>query len=45
MILDFLPQNRQEIKKIFSEDIFIEQVLNQQYRLYGINALDYNLEN
>lgn len=39
MILDFLPESKADVKKIFSEDIFVEQVLNQQFKLYGINVL------
>lgn len=44
MILDFSPATRQGLKKIFTDDPFVEQVLNQQFKVYGISALEYELE-
>ncbi len=44
MVLDFSGDHTQEIKRIFSDEMFVEQVLNQQFKLFGINAFEYVLE-
>lgn len=43
MILDFAPASKQDLKKIFTDDPFVEQVLNQQFKVYGVHALEYEL--
>lgn len=44
MVLDFSLEHMEEVKRIFSDDMFVEQVLNQQFKLFGISAFEYDLE-
>lgn len=43
MILDFSAEYMQDIKRVFSDEMFVEQVLNQQFKLFGISAFEYVL--
>lgn len=43
MILDFSAEYMQDVKRIFSDEMFVEQVLNQQFKLFGISAFQYVL--
>jgi hypothetical protein len=44
MVLDFSLDHVEEVKRKFSDEMFVEQVLNQQFKLFGISAFEYVLE-
>jgi len=33
------------MRKLFSDDVFVQKTLNVQFKVYGVNANTYDLEN
>ena len=44
ILLDFSRGWQQNIKRVFSDDLLIEKVISQQFKAYGINTKQYDLE-
>ena len=42
--LDFKPQHKEAYKAVFIDEALMELVFNQQFRVYGLHAGEYELE-
>jgi hypothetical protein len=43
LILNFGLESQPAIKKLFSDDLLVEKSLSEQFRVYGINSVKYDL--
>jgi hypothetical protein len=44
-LLNFDERSQPAIKKFFSDDLLVEKIISEQFKVYGLSTRDYQLEN